>query len=215
MRLPYFMMILREELRLSIGVQSLRVTSPRITYPSPRGLVMGYDVTRKLSAWHAAIVDWELLYPDRTMKEAARHFDVSEGWLSKLRNSDMFIAYREGRRRDHNEKVSDTVLEKTETVAKVALDVMAERIDNERTDMSMSVLTEAGTMALKALGFGQAQTGRGVNGNPVQINIGVADQDALQEAREHMAQLRTVGETTEVFENDEDQKKLEVLSAPS
>lgn len=170
---------------------------------------MGQNAVLKLSAWHAAIVDWEFEFPEKSNKDCAEHFGVTEAWMSRLRNSDLFIEYRETRRLDHNDKISETIIDKTTKVAGLALDVMAERIDQDRADISLSTLREAGEMTLKALGFGAANPNINQPGTVNNtVNIGVASQGALADAREQMARLRG----PKVIEHEE--TSPEALPAP-
>ena len=173
---------------------------------------MSKDVVKKLSAWHAAIVDWEFFNPEKNMSECAKRFGVTEPWLSSLRNSDLFVAYREERRQNHNGMVSETVIDKAERVAGITLDVMAEKLEKEGTDISFSALTEVGGLMLKSLGFGERQAQNIPSG--FTVNIDVASSGALKEAREKMAQLREDNaKEVKVIDNDGDVSQ-DALPAP-
>ena len=50
---------------------------------------------KKLSNWHEALSDWLIANPGRPLREAAFHFEVTQGWLSSVMNSDLFKAYHE------------------------------------------------------------------------------------------------------------------------
>jgi hypothetical protein len=174
---------------------------------------MGENAVAKLSPWHAAIVDWEFSHPDKKMKECAKHFQVTEPWLSRLRNSDLFIAYREERRVEHNKTVSLTIVDRVETVADITLEVIAERVKEEREDISLSLLTEIGGMALTALGFGSKAPQVPGGGSAVNVNIGIASPAALESARGLMIQLQA--EDVEVIEHEGEAAPVEAIPAPS
>ena len=45
---------------------------------------------KKLGWWHTAIMEWMLANPDKTLRECAENFDVTQPWLSSVINSDLF-----------------------------------------------------------------------------------------------------------------------------
>ena len=146
---------------------------------------MAMNQVKKVSFWHESIVDWELQNPEKSMGACAEYFGVTEPWLSTIRNSDIFKEYAALRRGEHSENVSLSIVERAEAVAGVSLEVLEERIQNERRTISLGIVNDAAAMALKALGFGQKQDGRGGGNTQVNIMLG-ADPELLARAREKM-----------------------------
>lgn len=164
---------------------------------------------KKLSWWHEMVVDWMLTNPDGKLKDCAEFFSVTQPWLSTVVNSDAFKHYFRVRRKEHQGLVSATVIDKVEGLGKLSLDVLEERIENDRENISLGIVRETAEMALKALGYG----GRGaMQAAPVQVNIGVVTPDLLERAR---AKMRDVSpRTTEITEDVQGQTIVPV-AAPS
>lgn len=130
-------------------------------------------------------MDWELANPDLHLKECAKLLGVTQTYLSIIRNSDAFIEYRAKRRIEHNENVSVSVVERTEELAGLTLEVLHERIEAERESISLGGVKETCDMALKALGFGGAR-----GGDATQVNIVIgADAETLSRARETLRSI--------------------------
>ena len=134
--------------------------------------------------WHKDIFNWEIQHPGEKMAICAMHFGVSASWISIIKNSDIYREYAARQRGDHNERVSKSVIEGVEEVAKVSLDVLQTRISAERESIGLGIVNDAASMALKALGFGAKSSGRDVPA--VNINLGVVDPELLNRAREKM-----------------------------
>jgi len=135
---------------------------------------------------HEAIVDWELLNPGDTRRNCALALGISECGLSIIYNSDAFIDYRSRRMREHQALVSESVIEKTEAVAKISLDILEERFDQERKVIPLGGVKDTAEMALKALGFGQPRPGNyPPGGGNVTVIVG-ASPEQLAQARDRM-----------------------------
>lgn len=143
--------------------------------------------------WHEAVVDWELENPGLTMNECASYFDVSPSYLSILRNSDAYKEYAERRRREHNSNVSETIIQKTEKLAKIAVDVLTERIDSERKTILLGGVKDTAEMALKSLGFGLPRGGDTRTGAApaMVININASSED-IALARDRLRAVQTL-----------------------
>lgn len=135
------------------------------------------------------------------MGECALLFNVTESWLSTVRNSEMFVAYRAGRMKEHHQNLSKSVIELAEDVAKEALSTLHERIRTNRQAIELEIVKDTAEMALKALGFG-VRTGPAnapvigqQTNNTFQISVAP---EALSRAREHMRRLTP--EAAEVLE---------------
>ena len=138
---------------------------------------------KKVSWWHESILDWELENPDKNLGECAREFRVSETWLSIIRNSDVYREYAALRRKDHNENVSKSIIERVEDVADLSLEVLHERIEKERETIGLKIVTQTCELALKSLGFGQRSDSKETQ---VNVTIGNIDPSLLERARNKM-----------------------------
>jgi len=144
---------------------------------------MAMNQVKKVSFWHESIVDWELQNPEKSMGDCALYFNVTETWLSTIRNSDIFKEYSALRRGEHNENISMSIIDRAEAVAGVSLEVLEERIQKERDTIGLGIVNDTAAMALKALGFGQKQDTR----SNTQVNIVLgADPALLARARDKM-----------------------------
>lgn len=165
------------------------------------------QAVQKVNWWHEQIVDWELMNPDKTLGECAEHFGVTQPWLSSVRGSDAFKEYRAIRIAEHQGMVSKTVIEKVEGLAHLTLDVLQERIEKERAEISLPFMRETAETALKALGYsGQRGGAPGQGGVVVQTNV-VVDRSLLSRARERM---RTVNQ-----ENAVDPEETSSIALPA
>lgn len=152
----------------------------------------------KLRSWHKDLVDYFLLNPGASQREAARHFGVSESWLSQLMNTDAFKAYEAKRRAEHQEMISRVVI--SGAAARVA-EAGLKRLEQEikgGLPYSPSELVEATDMALRALGF-QPQRGSEVN---VEVSVPT---EVILNAREKMAKVIEVnsGEEEKIEDAEE------------
>lgn len=148
--------------------------------------------------WHEALAEYFILYPERTMTEAADHFKVTLPWLSQVKNSDAFQDYYQARRREHFNEVSralaDSKIEdKLKAVADMSLDAIAERVAEHVTkvptrELSIDALHATASLALKSLGF---MDKRGPAAAPlVQNNTIIVGQDALARAKGNLRVVR-------------------------
>lgn len=163
---------------------------------------------KKIAWWHESIVDWELQNPDRTMGDCARALNVTEPWLSIIRNSDIFRAYSERRRAIHSRAVSRSIVDQVESVAKLSLDVLEERLAKERETVGLGVVNNACSMTLKALGFGIAKDSRDSN-TQVTVVIGQASPELLQRARDKMKIINQPPELLPPLEENDNHNELE------
>ncbi len=173
---------------------------------------------KKINWWHKSIFDWEIANPSLKLNDCAKAFGVSATWLSIIRNSDIFIEYAALRREEHNNNVSKTVIERVEDVADISLEVLEERIRNERRTLGLGIVNNTAEMALKALGFGQKPSGRG-EGTQVNVILGGADPALLARAREKMrtvnARMEPAPQTITVDVPEHEEQPPEALPAPS
>lgn len=155
----------------------------------------------KIRHWHEQIVDLMLARPEWTQGQIASYFDKTEAWLSQVINSDLFQAYYHGRMKEHQERVSEGIIDKVEGLAAVSLDKLHNRVASLEDDFNIGPVRETCEMALKSLGYGGRQGG---NGSPVQVNIGIASRSLLEEARQEMRQKQQAYQPPQVESRVED-----------
>lgn len=146
---------------------------------------------------HEAMVDFEILNPGCKQSAIAEAVGVSESHCSVVYHSDAFIAYRAARLQQHHQNVSETVVEKTENLAKLGLDILHDRFESEHNTVPLGGVKDTVAMALGALGFGNQHRGTPAPG--VTINLG-ATPELLEAARER---IKVINATPEVVENEE------------
>jgi hypothetical protein len=151
-----------------------------------------------------AIVDWEILNPGVDANICAERLGINISTLSIIKNSDAFIDYRARRLASHHESISGaSIVEKTEELAKLSIDIMSERFNAKRSDIPLDTVRDTCEMALKALGFGnRPAVGQPASGN-VNVFVG-ASPEQLASAREKM-----------IRQNSENAVVIEQVSSPS
>ena len=154
---------------------------------------------KRITPNHEAIVDWEILHPGGRMGACSAEIGMSEVAISIIRNSDVFIDYRHRRLAKHHANISNSVLEKTELLACTSLEVLEERINEERDKISLGGVKDTAEMALKALGFGASKQDSARGGGNVVVMVG-ATPEMLEAAREKMRAAAPI--STEEATND-------------
>ena len=143
------------------------------------------NFVKRITPNHEAIVDWEILHPGGRMHECSADIGMCESAISIIRNSDVFIDYRNRRLADHHAHISESVVEKTELLACTSLEVLEERINSERDKISLGGVKDTADMALRALGFGASKQDTARGGGNVVVMVG-ATPEMLEAAREKM-----------------------------
>ena len=163
------------------------LAAPKGTHGAGTGLGGGNTHIKRTNWWHEQIIDWELMNPSATMGDCARHFGKTEGWLSTVRNSDAFREFRARRIAEHQNMVSETVIEKVEGLAALTLDTLHDRIESEKDSISLGFVRETAETALKALGYG----GKGAAPATTVVQVNVVSAESLERARGLMRERAT------------------------
>lgn len=137
---------------------------------------------RKVNPWHQRLADWLIANPTKTNKEAAEVFDVSESWLSTVKNCDAFQDYFQELSRAHSHAVSDHLAAKTRAVAEMALDELGRRIEKDATVLPFESIKDTADTMLKRAGYGEARA----SANPVTVNVGLVTRGDLEALRAQM-----------------------------
>lgn len=136
----------------------------------------------RVSYTHDAMIDLLIANPAISQNELAKHFGYSVGWVSRIRNSDAFLARLAERKADIvDPTIAQTIEEKFKVIAAKSLDVIAEKLE---LAPSFSDALNAATLASKALGFGARERNLAVQANFVVAMPGVQP-DAQSWASRH------------------------------
>jgi hypothetical protein len=135
---------------------------------------------QRLTHRHLAIMDFMLANPVVPMSQVAVHFKVSQAWLSTVRNSDLFVARLNERRKLMDEDQAYRIGTKMAALAEKGIDAMSGIMED--VDQSATVKLDATKTALETLGFlGKNAQPAAPQQAPVQVNIGMS---AFESARE-------------------------------
>jgi len=149
---------------------------------------MGMVQIKAVRAWHEELLEFILANPRASGAEIALYFNVTEAWLSTVKNSDAFKELWAKRRGEHFSRVSSNLSEKVTALAEVTVDALTDKIEEakRKNELQIQTLTEVSAMALKSLGFG-AKDKASNNAPVVNVNTYVVDKDTLARAREAKA----------------------------
>lgn len=153
----------------------------------------------QIKPWHESLADWYIQNPTASNRQTAKFFNVSEQWVSIVKNSDGFKELMKNRREAHRDLVSVSVINKVEALAEQAIDELADQMG--RKELPVEHVKDIAAMSLKAMGFGGDRGGAAVTNN---VNV-VVDRDALLEARAKLISSRPpmIESTAERKEEDE------------
>jgi hypothetical protein len=154
----------------------------------------------QIKPWHESLADWYIQNPTASNRQTAKFFNVSEQWVSIVKNSDGFKELMKNRREAHRDLVSVSVINKVEALAEQAIDELADQMG--RKDLPVEHVKDIAAMSLKAMGFGGDRGGGAAVTNNVNV---VVDRDALLEARAKLISSRPplIESTAERKEEDE------------
>lgn len=145
--------------------------------------------------WHERLADWMIANPDKMLKDAAKFFNCSQGWISILKNSDCFKEYWARRSAEASDMNSaSTLIAKTGALAELALDRLLEKMETPSEALQAPFLLQTADTALRRLGYGQPKPapGQQPGGGNVTVNIGLVSPERLAAAREKMKRLHGV-----------------------
>jgi hypothetical protein len=138
-------------------------------------------IARDLQWWHGSLINWLLLNADKTQRDAAKHFGVTETYISTLMKADFFkLAFSKAQDRLLG-KVQDATIEKLRGLTDATLDCLSERIARERDSMPILEVRETCEMALRASGYGSHADSR--SGATTMNNVIVLTREDLAHAR--------------------------------
>jgi hypothetical protein len=152
---------------------------------------MGSVQIKHARPWHEALLEFILLHPRASGQEIALYFNVTEAWVSTVKNSDAFQELWAKRRGEHFSRVSTNIAQKVTALAEITIDTLTDEIEKSKRkgDVKIETLKEVGDMALKALGFGNKGVQTPIGTVNIHQNNFVVDKDTLARAREQKMRL--------------------------
>jgi len=135
-------------------------------------------------------MDLLIANPAITYEEIGNIIGVHKQSVGMVVNSDLFQAKLRDRRERRQAQVDRTVLDRVESLAKISLDGLEEKIRKQRTILGLDEMRETAEMALRGLGY--ISTAPRVAIAPTQVNV-IVGKDDLAAARALMG--KQSGET--------------------
>ena len=122
---------------------------------------------KKVSIKHEAILDFLLAHPLVKMRDVARHFEVSQTWLSLIIHSDAFQRLLRQRQDCHFDTSILPAMEKVRLAADMALDQLLLALPQE---MDVAKLNNVIDKSMDRLGYGTSHKA-GIGQVNVQVNV--------------------------------------------
>ena len=157
----------------------------RPIFPVYDARAMAQVQIKKLRPKHIELLRLMIEYPHEKADFFAEKMGCTTRWLSYVINSDLFKSALQKFAVDHLERASMSVLERTEELAKTALDQLQDKLEDEEEVIPVRGLMEITDMALKHHLGDQRRMG---NAPGVTVNIANVNPDVLQRARERAQQ---------------------------
>lgn len=140
---------------------------------------------KKVNAWHERLADWLIANPAKTQGEAAKHFGVTQAWLSVVKNSDAFQDYFRQRSDAASAVIIHGVKEKMLGAADQAVNELQRRLEHPQGFTTQELLDVTDTMTKRTMAP-QLQAAPGVQ----QLHLHMVPKAALAEARAAMRQAQ-------------------------
>ena len=121
--------------------------------PQLEGTASAQYAIARVKYSHDAMIDLILAQPAIKQGEIAKHFGYSPAWVSRIMNSDAFLARLAQRKSDIiDPTLVMTVEEKLRAVAAKSLEVVLDKLESPAVTFDQALA--ASNMASKALGYG-------------------------------------------------------------
>jgi hypothetical protein len=108
---------------------------------------------QQLREWHVQCMDLLVQNPAITYEELGEILGVHKQSVMLVVNSDLFQVKLRERRERRSAVVDKSVLERLDSLAKVSIDQLEERIKKQRQLLGLDEVRETAEMALRGLGF--------------------------------------------------------------
>jgi hypothetical protein len=109
---------------------------------------------KNISWWMERLCDWMIAHPELKLKDAAKEFNISQAWLSVVKNSDVFRELFAKRSAQLSEAIVEGVRDKTVAMTEIALDHVNGKLEKEAEFMPIKDLLEIADLGLNRLGYG-------------------------------------------------------------
>jgi len=160
---------------------------------------------KKVNSWHERLADWLIANPAKTQGEAAKHFGVTQAWLSVVKNSDAFQDYFRQRSDAASAVIIHGVKEKMLGAADQAVSELSRRLEHPQTLTMQQLLDVTDTMTKRTMAP-QLQAAQG----PQQLHLHMVPKAALAEARAAMRARAFEGQPAIAIGADLDLDAVEV-----
>lgn len=147
---------------------------------------------KKMRAWYDSLVDFILANPDMKLNEVAAHFNRTPQTIYMVTGSDAFKAKLAARRAEFREALDEQIVEKNMKVANVALEAIAERIEDDRDKRKIPIATigDLADKALNRLGYSPKALPGSQPGAPGSLTVVVpVSATIIEAARQNLRQL--------------------------
>ena len=165
---------------------------------------------KRVSVKHDAILDYMLTNPAAKLGEVARHFCVSQPWLSVVIHSDVFQARLKEKNADLFHGTIVPLREQLMGVARVGVEKLGEVMENASPVTEKQFIADTTSQILANLGYNNKGP-TAPAAAPTNVNVMVVDRDALAEAREKM---RAVEHSPPAPALEHDTKEVPVGESP-
>ena len=135
----------------------------RTQSPPLAGTASAANAIARVKYTHDALIDAIIANPIRSQGELAQIFGYTQAWLSRIMNSDAFLARMAQRKADLvDPAIGFTIDEKLKALLDLSLDVVQEKLTLTRSaDLALKAMPEM----TKALGYGARQQNLNVQAN--------------------------------------------------
>jgi hypothetical protein len=142
------------------------------------GTESAQNAIARVTYTHDAMIDLMLANPMLSQGEIARHFGYTQAWVSRVRNSDAFLARLAERKTELVDPgIAATIDEKLRAVADKSLEVVLEKLSLPVSAVSGDFALKALECTSKALGYGAREKNLNVQQNFVVALPGKAESE--------------------------------------
>lgn len=132
--------------------------------PPLEGTQSAQNAIARVNYSHDAMIDLMITNPGIKQGELAKHFGYTQAWVSRVMNSDAFLARLAQRKADLvDPAIALSIDERLRAVAAKSLDVVLEKLELPSATFDQAI--EAAGVATKALGYGARQSNLNVQQN--------------------------------------------------